>query len=430
MKNILVKKINNRFSREILLPGSKSITLRDFVLAGLAKGESIIKYPAVCDDAVRMKEGLEKFGIKFVEIENGYKVIGGGGVFSKEEKEVFLGGSGISIRFLLAMSALCSGKTVFDGNESLRARPQGYLIKVLREMGAKIKAREEDYLPIEIIGGIINSDKVIMKGDKSSQYFSALMQVAPLLKNGLEIKIEGDLVSKPYIDVTINEMKKFGVKVENKNYESIVIKTQQYLPSEVVVEGDASGASYFMALATIHGGEITINNLSKNSQQGDLNFYKICEKLGAEIELTETYIKIKGPLGGKLKAAGAEINMEDMPDTAQTLMAIAPFIPGKTRITGLSTLKLKECDRLEAPKAELKKLGIDVETGVDYIEIGEKQDFSDIDLSSIMIDTYDDHRMAMSIAVLATKIDGLIINDPDCVKKSFPNFWDLLNTLY
>ncbi|MCK5460346.1 3-phosphoshikimate 1-carboxyvinyltransferase, partial [Candidatus Parcubacteria bacterium] len=419
-----VLKIENKINAEIFLPGSKSITLRDFVLASLANGESEILRPAECDDADRMIEALKELGIKIEKISGGLKIFGQVGKFASGEKKLYLGGSGVSTRLLLAVAALRKQKTVIDGNESLRARPNKYLIDSLKELGAEIKSRN-GFLPLEIIGRENLKSKIKMKGDLSSQYFTALLQIAPVLSKGLKIEVEGNLTSKPYIDITVNEMKKFGAVVENSNYRSFFVQSQKYKPAKIIVEGDASAASYFMALAAIHGGKIILKNLGKNSVQGDFKFYKVCEKLGAKVELSDSEIKITGSRNGKLDSL-KEINMEDIPDTATTLMAIAPFIPGKTLITGIANLKLKECDRISAPVAELKKLGVKVREGKDFIEIDEKKDFSDVDLSKISIDTYDDHRMAMSFAILGTKIGNLKINDPSCVNKTFPSFWEIL----
>ena len=329
---------------------------------------------------------------------------------------------------MLAVVSLRKDKTIVDGNKSLRARPNEYLMRSLKDLGIKVEAVDDSYLPAEIVGGGELKTSIKMRGDTSSQYFTALMQIAPLLPKGLKIEVEGDLVSKPYIDITINEMKKFGVGVENNDYKSFYVAPQKYKNAKVVVEGDASAASYFMALATIHGGSMVFKNLGKGSVQGDLNFYKVCEKLGATVELSENEIKITGPENGKLNSLG-EIDMESIPDTAQTLMAISPLIPGKTLITGLGTLRIKECDRISAPATELKKLGVEVIEGEDFIEINEKKNFNDVDMSSVSIDTYDDHRMAMSFAVLGTKIGNLKINDPDCVAKTFPRFWEELDNL-
>lgn len=425
MEQKKVLKIKNEINAEIFLPGSKSITLRDFVLASLASGESEILHPAECDDADRMLKALKILGIKIKKIDNGLKIFGQGGKFADKEKKLYLGGSGVSTRLLLAVAALRTDRTIIGGNESLSARPNKYLIDGLKELGAEIKSRN-GFLPLEIIGGKNLKSKIKMKGGVSSQYFTALLQIAPVLRNGLKVEVDGDLTSKPYIDITINEMKKFGVSVENDDYRNFFAAPQKYQPAKVMVEGDASAASYFMAMATIHGGTIILKNLGENSVQGDLNFYKICEKLGAKVELSDNEIKIIGQKDGKLNML-REINMEDIPDTATTLMAIAPFIPGKILITGIANLRLKECDRISAPATELKKLGVQVKEGENFIEIEEKKDFSGVDLRKISIDTYDDHRMAMSFAILGTKIGNLKINDPSCVAKTFPRFWETLN---
>ena len=437
MKQRKILKIKKNFKKNISLPGSKSITNRDFVLASLAKGKSILRDIGLSDDSDRMREALSTLGIKIEKISNqDFEIYGRGGDFDLGEKKIYLGGSGTSTRFLLALSVLREGKTILDGNESLRARPQRDLLDAIDQLGLKVKSKNDSYLPIEIDSlGLdsITQNKIKMRGDISSQYFTALMQIAPILANGLEIEVEGDLVSKPYIDITINEMSKFGVKVENLDYKKFIISNQKYKPQDLKIEGDASAASYFLALATIHGGEVKINNLGKSSVQGDLGFYRVCEKLGARVKIQNNSLEIKGPVDGKLKELN-EIDMEDIPDTAQTLMTIASFVPGGVKIRGIQNLRFKECDRINAPATELRKLGVEVETGDDYIRISEKQDFSPeysgLTLENISIDTYDDHRMAMSFAVLGTKIGGFSINYPDCVNKTFPAFWEELARFY
>ncbi|MBD3245029.1 MAG: 3-phosphoshikimate 1-carboxyvinyltransferase [Candidatus Moranbacteria bacterium] len=431
MKNVIIKKITPPIDQKIFLPPSKSITLRDYFIAGLTQGKSLIINPGSSDDCTGMKKALKKIGVGFKKSsQKGYKVFGKDVSLQKGQKKVFLGGSGVSARFLIALALLRKDWTILDGDQSLRKRPQHYLLNLIKKMGARVKARKKGFLPVEIKGGEIKENQVSMKGDLSSQYFSALILIAPLLPEGLKLKVIGDLVSKPYIDITVNEMKKFGVKVKNKDYQEFIIKPQKYKPTKVKVEGDASAASYFMALATVLGGKVVLKNLGSKSKQGDVNFYKICTQLGAKIIIKSDQIEIIQKKNQKLPALNNPVNLEAIPDTAQTLMAIAPLIPGKTKITGLQTLRIKECDRISAPATELKKLKVPVKEGKNWIEIGEKKDFSDIDLNKISINTYNDHRMAMSFAVLGAKIGNLKINNPDCVKKTFPGFWEVLAGFY
>lgn len=424
MENFTVKKLQKKFSVEMNVPGSKSLTLRDLSLAALVADTSIIRYPADCNDTDVMVSALQKFGAQIKNIDN-YFEITGIAEFTDEEIEVDLGGSGISARFLLAMSLLRKGKTKFIGNQSLSARPQGYLLDCLKALGAKVEDNE-GRLPVTVTPPTdLSSLSLTMKGDVSSQYFSALFQIAPLFPNGLRISVEGELVSKPYIDLTISEMKKFGVTVVNNNYQSFEIANQKYTKTDLTVEGDASGASYFIALAVLHNSEVKINNLSNKSLQGDLKFISVMERLGAKIELTDSYLKVVGP--EKMNSLG-ECDFEPMPDVAPTLMVLSPFIPGGVRITGLGTLRLKECDRIGVPVTEFAKLKIQCAEGTDWIYVPEL--LNDPDTTNVSIDTYDDHRIAMSFAVLGSKLGELKINDPRCVNKTYPKFWEDLNSLY
>jgi 3-phosphoshikimate 1-carboxyvinyltransferase len=424
-----VRKLENRFELDIQLPGSKSITLRNYMLAALADGVSTIRYPGLCDDTSRMEEALRALGVKITkEDENTFLIHGNGGRFSTEEVSIHIGESGASTRMLLGLCLLRKGKTILDGHPSLRARPNKYLLDALAELGATITSTNDGYLPVEIIGSDTYKESVTMKGDKSSQYFTALFHIAPLLPKGLEIIVEGELVSKPYIDITINEMRKFGVYVENVNYERFIIKPQTYQPVNIAVEGDASAASYWSALATLHASKVTFKNLGKSTKQGDYHFVRICELLGATVEEGEDETTITGSQQANFRQLTEAIDMESMPDVAPTLMAMAPFIPGSTPIVGLSTLRIKECDRISAPVTELSKFGIKIEEGPDYVKINQ---LPNIDFNEyIEVATYQDHRMAMSLAVFGTKTGRMQVLNPVCVEKTYPLFWEDLAKIY
>ncbi|MGG4094485.1 3-phosphoshikimate 1-carboxyvinyltransferase [Paenibacillus lautus] len=426
-----INKFAEPFNVTLKLPGSKSITLRDFILASLAVGVSEIELPGECDDTFRMEEALRKMGIGISRNETGEKLFikGNGGSFSEDDIELDIGMSGTSTRLLLALSILRKSRTTLDGHESLRARPNKYLIDALKRLGADIESRNDGYLPVHVRSGKEYVEEISLKGDRSSQYFSALLQIAPILPNGLVIHVEGELVSKPYIDITINEMRKFGVNVENNDYKCFVVKNQSYKPTCLRVEGDASAASYFFAIATLHGGTVVFDNIGNSSFQGDYKFHELCTRLGANIICEGNRTIIKGPKDGRVSELIGSIDMESMPDVAPTLMAMAPFIPGVTRITGLSTLRIKECDRISAPVTELRKLGVKVVEGSDFVEIEALPENYEIN-KQIYIDTYDDHRMAMSFAVVGTKLGNVVINDAKCVEKTYPRFWEDLLKFY
>jgi 3-phosphoshikimate 1-carboxyvinyltransferase len=262
---------------------------------------------------------------------------------------------------------------------------------------------------------------VRVPSDISSQYLTSLALIAPLIDDGLIIDVEGELTSKPYIDLTLDEMAKFGVRVANDAYRKLSIASQPYRAGTIDVEGDASAASYFAALATLHGGRITLSNLGTGTRQGDYAFFSLCEQLGARVERAADRTVIEGP---RLLETGfdGEVDMTSMPDVAPTLMMIAPFLRKPTRITGLATLRVKECDRIAAPTRELRKLGVGVEEGPDFMVI-EPLASPNARRKVVEIETYHDHRIAMSFGVLGSRLPGLRILDPGCVAKTYPNYW-------
>lgn len=410
---------------EVGLPGSKSITLRDCVLASLAEGESRISFPGECDDYWRMKDCLRKLGVALEDDgPDAIRITGTGGRFRPGRAELFTGQSAASTRLLLSVAALRRDVTAFDAHASMRARPNQDLLDALEQLGATVRATGAGYLPLEMQGPESLGARVRVRGDVSSQYVSSLLIIGPLLERGLTIDIEGGLVSRPYVDITIDEMAKFGVRVHNDAYQRLAVEPQRYRAHDLGVEGDASAASYFAALATLHGGRIRFKNLGHSTRQGDYGFFGVCEALGATVHRKPHETEIIGPKG-PLRPFPDAVDMTRMPDVAPTLMVMAPFIPGSTRIVGLSTLRVKECDRIAAPARELRKVGVNVVEGPDFIQIEPLASASHA-RGPIAIDTYDDHRMAMSFGVLATKLPGLAITNPRCVSKTYPTFWEHL----
>ena len=426
-----INTIRNNISHSIALPGSKSITLRNLVLASLAEGTTEIDAPCDCDDTWEMVECLGILGIE-IQANDDYRrmtVEGRGGRFAEGPVSLDLGFSGTTARFLIALSALRTDETRLAGRGSLNERPNSPLLNAVQQMGGVAESANGGCLPITIRGPDKFRRSVRMKGDVSSQFFSALLQIAPVLPDGLEIQVEGELVSKPYIDITLNEMRTFGVDVENDNYRRFRVAPQRYRSGPRSVEGDASAGSYFAALALMHGGKVVIENLGSESRQGDIRFLSICEILGAHVRMDEKKTVIEGPKDGRVRAATEEIHCGDIPDAALTLIAVSPLIPGTTRITGIGTLKQKECDRIECPAAELRKIGVAVKTGPDSIEVGELPPGALNATEYISVETYHDHRMAMSFAVLGTRLGNLDILDPDVVGKTYPRFWEDLAKL-
>ncbi len=421
-----INTISNNVDFNIELPGSKSITLRNLVLAALADGTTEIATPCDCDDTREMVECLGDLGIE-IETSKDFRkltVEGKGGRFTDGSVTLGLGLSGTSARFLIALSALRTEETRLVGRGSLNERPNLPLFNAVEQMGGATESAHRGCLPVSIRGPSRFRRSVRMKGDVSSQFLSALLQIGPLLPNGLEIKVEGELVSRPYVDITLNEMRKFGVVVENKDYRKFSVRPQRYRSGARKVEGDASAASYFAALALIHGGRVVFENLGSRTRQGDIRFLSICESLGAHVQMDDNKTVFEGPGVGRVRPVNHAIDCTDIPDAALTLIAISPLIPGTTRITGIGTLKNKECDRIECPAAELRKIGVALETGDDYIEVSDVSAGTGKPGEVVDIETYRDHRMAMSFAVLGTKLGNLNILDPEVVGKTYPRFWE------
>ena len=318
------------------------------------------------------------------------------------------------MRFLTTFSALVPGKTRLDGDERMRQRPLADLLHCLTQMGVKaVSANGNGCPPIDIAGGEVPGGEVQLAGDKSSQYLTSILLSAPYFKNDTCIHIQGDLTSKSYADITLDIMKTFGVSVINESYQRFKVKAgDRYNAQTYQVESDWSSASYFLAAAAVTGGEVTLTDINPHSVQGDAQFTSVLEKMGCRIEKKSNTLQIKG---NPLK--GITINMNNMPDAVQTLAVTALFAEGETVIQGIGNLRIKETDRILALANELTRLGAEVEAGEDYLVIRPG------DYRGAEIETYDDHRMAMSFAVAGLKIPGIRIKNPTCVEKSFPDFF-------
>ncbi len=402
-------------------PPSKSYTNRALVIAALADGETRLDNPLFSADTRYMKEALLKFGVDVVQEEKALAVKGTGGNLHAPAEEIFVGNAGTTMRFLTTFAALAPGTTVITGDERMQERPIEDLLVGLREMGVgAVSMKHNQCPPVEIRGGNISGGTLKLAGDKSSQYLTSVMLCAPYFKNDTTIEIIGDLTSKSYVDITIDIMKTFGVSVENESYKKFHIPAgKKYLPRVYTVEGDASSASYFFAAAAVTGGEVGVTGLNPESVQGDFKFIEVLERMGCAVTKTPEKITVKGnPL------RGIAINMNSSPDVVQTLAVTALFAEGETAITGIANLRIKETDRIAALATELAKLGAGVEAGSDFLKIrpGKYQ--------GAEVETYDDHRMAMSFAVAGLKIPGVKIKNPECVEKSFPDFFKEVNLLY
>lgn len=409
------------FHFETALPGSKSLTLRDCAIAALADGVSTVRYPGEADDYWRMKDCLRRLGVAVDDSQDeAVKISGRGGQFAGGRVELDVGQSAVTTRLMLAFAALRPDLTVIDGHVSMQKRPNKDLVDALRALGAALDSTNDGYLPTSVRGTRAMRGPARVSGTISSQYLTSLLIIAPLIEGGLTIEVDGDLTSKPYLDLTLDEMAKFGVQVQNEGYRRLIVAPQKYRAGTIDVEGDASAASYFAALATLNRGTIRLGNLGHNTRQGDYAFFGLCERLGARVQRAPAHTLIEGP--SSLTASfDAPVDMTSMPDVAPTLMMLAPFLQRPTRITGLATLRVKECDRIAAPTRELRKLGVEVEEGPDFMVIQPLH--ANPRPTVVEIETYHDHRIAMSFGVLASRLPGLRILDPGCVAKTYPNYW-------
>ena len=419
---MLINKIDNLNNAKIEILGSKSYTNRALIIASLTEGKTILNNPLYSDDTKYMIESLEKLGVKFEKSDKKLVVYGNGGKFQVNENiELFCGLAGTTSRFLTGLLALIKDDIIITGEGKILERPIGDLVDGLQQIGANIKyLGKKGSLPLKGNGKNISGNEISINGSVSSQYFTAFMMVAPLLKDGLKINVIREQVSKSYIDITCDIMKSFGVEVINNNYKEYIIKPSKYKAIEYNIEGDWSSASYFCCLGALIDGEIEISNLNNNSVQGDKQFAKLMEKVGAVVEYKNNSVFIK-----KDKIRPITVNMETMPDTAMSLAVLLSFANGKSRINRLSTLKNKESNRLLAMKNELAKLSIKTEIGDDYIVIYGGNYHRVIG----EIETYNDHRIAMSFAIAGAVIGGVEIKNPEVVSKSFPNFWEYFNNL-
>ena len=417
MKQLKLKKRGHAIGL-VNLPGSKSVSNRALLLSALAKGTTEITNLLQSDDTKRMLEALTKIGVEYQLNANGTTCIvkGNGGRFDCiDTLELFLGNAGTAMRPLTAVLCASKGKFVLTGEERMYERPIAHLVDALRMAGANVTyLGKEGYPPLEIVGSNLQGGIVEVDGSVSSQFLTALLMAAPLAEHDITINIKGELVSRPYIDITISMMASFGVKVENHNYEQFVIKAPQTYssPGTFLVEGDASGASYFLAAGAI-AGSVRVTGVGINSVQGDIKFTKVLCAMGAKVTIGDDYIECKhAPL------KGVDLDLNAIPDAAMTVVPLALFAGGKTVIRNVGNWRVKETDRLHAMATELTKLGIECVEGEDYLEIipGKVK-------KNVAIDPYNAHRMAMCFSLVSFMTD-VYINDPDCCSKTFPDYFE------
>ncbi len=405
----------------VRLPGSKSISNRVLLLAALSEGVTEVRDLLQSDDTDRMLDALRTLGVKVESLgDNAYRVTGCGGDFPNKNTKLFLGNAGTAFRPLTAVLALSGGSYELSGVPRMHERPIGDLVDALRQLGANITyLGNEGFPPLRISPAKLTGDKVKVRGDVSSQFLTGLLMALPLLGRQINIDVVGELISKPYIKITYEMMRRFGGDVLGDDWQHPVILPSAYKsPGTIYVEGDASSASYFLAAGAIGGGPLTVEGVGQDSVQGDVRFAEALAKMGAGIEKGPNSMVATGPENGKLKAIDLDCN--HIPDAAMTLAVVALFAEGTTRLSNIASWRVKETDRIAAMATELRKVGATVEEGPDYIRITPPAQ-----IKHAAIDTYDDHRMAMCFSLAAFGGAGVRINDPKCVAKTFPDYFKM-----
>jgi 3-phosphoshikimate 1-carboxyvinyltransferase len=402
-----------RAAGTVRLPGSKSISNRVLLLAALAEGETTIGGLLDADDTRVMREALARLGVSF----NENKVKGVGGPFPVKNAELFLGNAGTAFRPLTAALAFSQGEYRLSGVPRMHERPVGDLVDALRGIGARIDyAGAQGFPPLEIHKSKLDLATLRVRGDVSSQFLTALLMALPLGKKAARVEVQGELISKPYVEITLNVMRRFGVDVRRTGWRYFDVPAATYRsPGEFFVEGDASSASYFLAAGAIGGGPVRVEGVGKESIQGDVRFTEVLERMGAEVTLGEGWIEVRG--GKKLKPL--DMDMNHIPDAAMTAAVLALFAEGRSTLRNIASWRVKETDRLTAMATELRKLGADVEEGADFLKISPPKALK----GGQAIHTYDDHRMAMSFSLAALGGVPVTIQDPACVAKTFPEYF-------
>ncbi|MCC6424980.1 MAG: 3-phosphoshikimate 1-carboxyvinyltransferase [Phycisphaerales bacterium] len=430
MSDLTILPLAGPFKATIRPPGSKSLTNRALVLAALARGTSTLNNVLFADDTLVMLDGLKKLGVELrVDQPAGQiEVQGTGGEFRASNAELFCGNSGTTIRFLSAVCALGHGSFTLDGIARMRQRPIGQLVELLRNVGVRVEYPLMDgFPPIQIDAAGLPGGNLRFGAAQSSQFLSALLQVSPYARHEIRVDLEPNQTSWPYVAMTMRLMDHFDLTPElirdpqTGEPKQIIIPRGHYRGTAYAVEPDASSASYFLAAAALWpGATITIAGLGKNSLQGDVGFADVLKKMGAVMSMESDSITLTGPE----LLEGIDIDLRDMPDTAQTLAVVCLFAQGQSKLHGLHTLRHKETDRLAALSNELTKLGAGVRIDQDTLIIDPPQT-----ITPATIATYDDHRMAMSFALVGTRIPGVTIQNIECVNKTYPNYFSDLNIL-
>ncbi len=419
---MLIRPISHPLNATARVPGSKSLTNRALLIAALANGITRLTDALFSDDSRYFAKALQTLGFDVVldEVNHEMTVTGLGGRIPARSAELFIGNAGTAARFLSAFLTLGDGEYLLDGDARMRERPIGDLVQSLTQLGATVHGQPFT-VPLRILAHGLPGGKTQIAGNISSQFLSALLMVAPYAQAPIKIELSTDLNSKPYVDMTLAIMSDFGVQIEREGYSRFIIHPAHYIPlSTYAIESDASAASYFFAAPAILGGTVRVENISRRSKQGDIAFLDVLQRMGCTVTEEDNAILVTrhSPL------FGLDVDMRDIPDTAQTLAAIAPFASTPTRIRGIASARVKETDRVSAVCTELTRLGVQVEEHEDGMTIHPCDTFQ-----PAIVHTYNDHRMAMSFALIGLRMDGVRIENPGCVSKTFPNYFEVLETL-
>ena len=431
MSDVTLKPFDKPFTATAAVPGSKSLTNRALILAALASGISELSNILLADDTRVMLQGLEKLGfpLQIDVVSHSVKVTGAAGKIPASTADLFCGNSGTTIRFLAALCALGSGAYTLDGIPRMRLRPIAELVEPLRNLGSRVDyLGQPGYPPIRITADGLPGGLLKYGSAASSQFLSALLMASPYARHEVHVDLQGPQTSWPYVAMTMQLMDHFGITAEllrdpiTGEPRQIVIPRSTYIATQYTIEPDASNAAYFLATAAIHpGAKVTIPGLGTTSFQGDVGIANVLKKMGADIILTKDSVTV----AGTDTLEGIDVDLLPMPDQAQTLAVVALFAHGPTILRGLHTLRVKETDRLAALSTELQKFGANVTVGGDDTLTIQPPNHP----QPATVDTYDDHRMAMSFAIAATKITGVTIKDTQCVNKTYPDFFTDLEKL-
>lgn len=407
---------------EVIVPGSKSITNRAVLLAALAGGESTLDRVLFSDDTRYMIAAWRRLGIEVAVAEGAQQcqVRGCAGVIPASSADLFVGNAGTAMRFLVAALCLGRGRFRIDGSARMRERPIQDLLGALEQLGARARSESgRGTPPVLVEADGLPGGRARIAGERSSQFLSALLMVAPYAKLGVTVTVEGPLVTPPYVDMTVAMMEAFGARVERDGHRSFVVPAQAYRGRAYRIEPDASSAQYFLAAAALTGGRVRVPGLGRDSLQGDVAFAEVLAQMGATVTRGDDFIEVCG--GATL--AGADVDMNAISDTAPTLAAIAPFAQSPVTIRNIAHARLQESDRVHAVATELARLGVRVTERPDGLVIEPSE------IRGGTVETYDDHRIAMSFALIGLRVPGIAIRDPGCVAKTFPDYFTCLEGL-